>query len=429
MANQHQRGQTPARSLGFRRRVGGFSAMGLCVAFVTLAGTTDGAERRGPGKAFAAGSVKFTMHRVGRFRSEACGVGDFNKDGKLDIVAGPFLYLAPDWKTQKIRNLEGSVDEEGKGYYWDFMNIPLDIDGDGLLDVASCSWHGKRSEWYRNPGTKGGLWPRETIEENGHFEHGDLWDIDGDGKRQEILPAVRGTAWYELGELADGSQGVLKHVVSNEELDWGCGVGDVNGDGRPDILRPNGWFEAPADPRKGVWKKHPLALGKIDEDKPDHTPQIWVHDVNADGLNDIITSSAHKLGVFWYQQIRQGAKTTWKQHVIDATWTQAHSLALADLDNDGDLDLVTGKRFYAHDGRDPGGNEPVGLYWYELRPKGTPIWRRHTLSYDEGIGSGMNIPIVDLDGDGDLDIVVTGKWGGPVWFENQARSSTKKTSK
>jgi hypothetical protein len=363
--------------------------------------------------------VRFTMHRVGMFRSESCGVGDFNNDGKLDIVAGPFLYLAKDWTPQRIRKLEGDVDEEGKGYYWDFMNIPLDVDGDGLLDVVSCSWHGKRSEWYRNTGSNPGLWPRTLIEENGHFEHGDLWDVDGDGKKNEILPSVTGTIWYEAGVRDDGKRGIVKHIVSDKQLAWGCGVGDVNGDGRPDLLRPDAWYEAPREPRSGTWKERPLTLGHLQEGKADHTPQIWVCDVNADGLNDLVTSSAHKYGIFWYQQIRDGKDMRWKQHVIDASWTQAHNLAMADLDNDGDLDLVTGKRFMAHNGNDPGGYDPLGLYWYELSPGATTPWTKHAISFNQRVGAGMNIPVVDLDGDGDLDIVVTGKWGGPVWFENE----------
>jgi len=47
------------------------------------------------------------------------------------------------------------------------------------------------------------------------------------------------------------------------------------------------------------------------------------------------------------------------------------------------------------------------------------MWQKYVISFDQGIGAGMNIPVVDLDADGDLDIIVTGKWGGPVWFENK----------
>lgn len=454
------------------------------------------------------GPVKFTMHRVGTFRSEACGTGDFNNDGQVDIVAGEFVYLAPDYKPWKIRTLKGKVDDQGKGYNWDFMNVPMDVDGDGLLDVVSCSWHGKQIDWYRNTGPPGGPWPQTLIELNGNFEHGDLWDIDGDGKANEILPGVTGTVWYELGKGPHGKRGLIKRVISQKTHDWGVGAGDVNGDGRPDVLRPGAWFEAPADPRHGKWKEHPLAVG-AKHGKPGHTPHICVYDVNADGLNDIITSSAHQYGIFWYEQTRAehlghifrvlavrrdlceisgGSddgllvghelhvyRTTsagqayaariqvvdiyddksicriqpgspklpvlrmdlvnsrrpdfshpvqlppWKQHTIDDTWSQAHAITLADLDDDGDLDFVTGKRFMAHDGNDPGGYEPLGVYWYELDRGPNPRWTKHVLSYDQGIGAGMNVPVVDLDGDGDLDVVVTGKWGGPVWFENRRK--------
>ena len=190
---------------------------------------------------------------------------------------------------------------------------------------------------------------------------------------------------------------------------------------RLDIHQRDGQYEAPSDPREGVWKEHPLAVGSAEEGRADHTPQILVYDVNNDGLNDIVTSSAHKYGIFWYEHIADKPHPRWKKHLIDSSWSQAHSLCLADIDLDGDRDLVTGKRFKAHNGRDPGGNDPLGVYWYELNRGASPTWTKHVISYAKGIGSGMNIPVVDLDADGDLDIIVTGKWGGPVWFENKLK--------
>ena len=370
--------------------------------------------------------VKFSQHRIGRFRGEACAVADFNNDGKLDIIAGSFWYEAPKWKPHKFRFLEGkldpqgkthTVDNNGKGYYDDFTNIPLDVDRDGLTDVVTCSWFSKRFDWYQNRGDTGATWRMTISDEGVNFESGDLCDIDGDGKELEVLPHCKDTRWYEIGD-----RNLIVHAVSSRELNFGGGVGDINGDGRPDIVRPDAWYEAPADPRKGKWIEHPLAIGSIEEGKSEHTPQILVYDVDDDGLNDLVTSSAHRYGIFWYKQVKEESNISFEQNLIDKSWSQAHSLTLADLDEDGDLDLVTGKRFYAHNGSDPGAEEPIGVYWYELEQWQGAKWTRHVISYNEGIGSALDIPVVDMDGDGDLDIVVTGKWGGPMLFENLLKS-------
>ncbi len=367
--------------------------------------------------------VSFRTHRIGTHRSETVCVADFNQDGKLDILAGSYLYLAPDWQSVQVRTLPGSVDDQGKGYYDDFANVVLDVDSDGKPDVVTCGWFSRSVKWHRNTWGQSGEWPLMQELTNGNYEASQLQDIDGDGQAREILAAAVTTEWFEATTLPSGERGLIRHLVSERELNYGGGVGDINADGRPDILRPDAWYEAPSDPRQGQWIEHPwgdLCLGAKDG-QADHTPEILVHDVNGDGLNDIITSSAHKHGIFWYEQLPTTGSANWRQHLIDDTWSQAHSLALADLDGDGSPELITGKRFMAHNGSDPDEFGPLGVYSYRLHRDPELKWTKQAISYDQGIGSGVNLCAVDLDADGDTDVVVTGKWGGPVWFENLRR--------
>jgi hypothetical protein len=288
--------------------------------------------------------------------------------------------------------------------------------------VVTLSWHGQSIEWLKNPGKDGVLWETFLVEKNGNYECGDIHDVNGDGIAKEIVPHTQTTHWFALEKKADGMQGLVKHTVSSEKFDYGIGVGDVNGDGRPDFLRPSAWFEAPEKP-DGEWKRHAWSLGSPNG-KTEHTPQILVYDVNGDGRNDVITSSAHRYGIFWYEQLE--GTDQWKQHVIDQSWTQAHSLVLVDLDGDGQPELVTGKRFRAHNGSDPEANAPSCVYWYKFQrqPDKTVTWKRNTITENEGVGAGMAIYPIDIDNDGDIDLITTGKYGGPVIFENLTKTKT-----
>jgi hypothetical protein len=378
-----------------------------------------------PAPAADPAALQFEMHRLGTAKYEACGVADFNNDGKLDIVSGAYLYPAPAFKPVKIREIKGSVDAKGDGYFYDFMNEPLDVDGDGKIDLVALDFFQKSVWCYQNPGPgKDAPWAETLLVKSGNYETGNLVDVDGDGKAREVLPQLRPTVWYEMAKGADGKITAAVHEVSKREMDYGAGAGDLNGDGRPDIIRPEAWYEAPADPRQGQWKEHPLELTVPQKDPKTakHISTVLVHDVNGDGLNDIVYTMAHGYGIFWMEQARQGGEITFKRHLIDDTWSQAHTITLADLDGDGVKELVTGKRFRAHNGHDPEEDAPLGVYYYKPEGKGAGVkWTKHPITFGQGIGAGLNIAAVDLDGDGDLDLVTTGKWGGPVWFENKLK--------
>jgi hypothetical protein len=362
--------------------------------------------------------VPFEKHTIDLGASESAALCDINGDGKLDIVSGENWYEAPRWTKHHFRDIYYT-----NNYIDDLSTVALDVNEDGRVDLVTSGWFSKKLAWWENPGKSSAGWQEHEIQTGYPIEFTFLVDLDNDGKANEILPQFGDTkaplAWYER----DHKGGIVKHIVSDRSYGHGIGVGDVNGDGRNDILTPNGWLEAPPDPRAGNWKFHPdwqfVDLGFI-----------YVADVNNDGLPDLITSKAHDYGIFWVQQKPDHTFDTKNLNMIDNSWSQAHAVTLVDFRKSGNLGLLTGKRFMAHNGHDPGEREPLGVYWYErmLVPDPnnpgvkTVEWAKHVIDYGGRTGGGIQIPVADLDGDGDLDFVVAGK-SGLFLFENLTRQN------
>ena len=144
----------------------------------------------------AQGGVRFDVRRIGSARTEACGVADFNNDGRPDIIAGPYLYLAPAFRPVKVREVKTNVTPDGKGYANDFMNLPLDVNNDGRIDVISGDWFCKETWWIENALPSTNIWHQHLIERTGNIETGILVDIDGDGKATDFFPDTQLTCLY-----------------------------------------------------------------------------------------------------------------------------------------------------------------------------------------------------------------------------------------
>jgi len=341
--------------------------------------------------------LNFTKKMLDGGAAETAAFVDINGDGKLDIVCGEYWYANPGWKKTQFRELNFD-----NNYVDAFSDLPLDVNGDGNIDIITATYFQKKLSWYKNPGKGAGKWVETVIDTAGPIEFAFLVDLDNDGKANEVLPQYGGktaTVWYRF---ANGKW--EKHTASPLNLGHGIGAGDINKDGRNDILTPAGWLEAPANPMQDNWQFH------ADFPTLKSLSFMYVLDVNGDGRNDIVTGNAHDYGVFW---LEQNAGGTFELRMIDDSWSQPHAITMVDLNKDGKPDFLTGKRFMAHNGKDPGEREALGIYWYEFNKEasGKLQWIKHVIDYSTRTGGGMQLPVADINGDGRLDFVAPGKSG------------------
>ena len=414
-----------------------------------------------PAAGIAAEVTSSSFRRVqltDRFYAEGISGGDINRDGAMDALSGPYAYLGPDFKraVEIYRpQIYAPANANMAGQYTDnFLNYVHDFTGDGWPDYLKINFNG--AYLYVNTKGESRSWPVFQVTDGGvSSETTQLGDIDGDGK-VELLMSTGSGANRVIGMAKLGSDPTAKwtfHAISDKG-DWGghgYGYGDINGDGKHDIIQGSGWWEQPAaGATSGLWKFNPVPFGR-GTDAFVRGADMFAYDVNGDKLPDVVTSLfAHGPGLAWYEQQRSGqGQITWKMHMImdapDAaaderkTWettdknivfTELHVLQLVDMDGDGLKDIVTGKRWFSHGMEYPENDrdDPPVVAWFKLVRKagGQVEFVPHIINNYAGIGT--QISVVDMNGDKRPDVLTAQRKGAYIFYNNVTPSRERTTS-
>lgn len=370
--------------------------------------------------------------------NESCSLVDVNGDGRTDITCGVNWYEAPKWRKHACYFADADKRNFLHGHCHESA---VDVNRDGLVDVVNSGYQPDIAGvlWYEHPGTGAAEWKVHRLHASPYVEGVLPADINGDGHADLIVNHFRryggaegeGSAgrvepilWMES---IDKEPWFVEHMIAADADDHGIGAGDINGDGRMDVVTKHGWYEAPPNRSEGPWHFH------NDFEMPFRASlPILVTDVNGDGRNDLIAGNGHGYGLYWYEQRKDSeGRRTFDRHPIEEHYGNFHTMTLADVNGDGQPDLVTGKRLLGHDGRDEGEWDPLFLFWYDIQGG---RFVRHLISFNnlqfypglENVneppqyapGTGMKIVVGDVSNDGRPDIIVAGR-GGLYAFINR----------
>lgn len=366
--------------------------------------------------------ISFERIQLSReFHGEGASFADLNRDGHADIVSGPYWYEGPNWSVR--HELYTPISFDPAGYSDHFFVWPHDLDGDGFQDLVMVGFPGKEAWWLRNPGNAAKPhphWEKFIIWHNIDNESPAFTDLSDDG-RPGIVCQSEGRFGYLTPDANPRSRWVFHPISDNLQLHTythGLGVGDVNGDGRKDLLWKGGWFEQPQDNAGATtWKHHAFEFTDREGGA-----QMYTYDVDGDGDADIITSlAAHHFGLSWFEQIKENNRATFREHrIMDSRpednpfgvkFGELHALDFQDVDGDNVPDIIVGKRWWSHAAAgDPERGAPPVVYWFKLaRDKDGARFIPFLADNESGVG--VQVVSGDVTRDGLRDIIIGNKRG------------------
>jgi putative membrane-bound dehydrogenase-like protein len=367
------------------------------------------------------------------FYSEGAAIGDINGDGRNDVVAGPFWWEGPAF--EKKHAFYPPKPFSIQGYSDNFFAYVHDFNADRKNDILVLGFPGKEARLYLNPAVHDDTpWPMHLVADVVDNESPVFTDITGDGKPEIVCSTGGKFGWFAPNWDKPTEKWNFVAVTDDMKVakfTHGLGVGDVNGDGKNDLLEARHWWEAPSsnsEPGTANFIQHSFAAGI------GGGAQMFAYDFDGNGTNDVFTAlAAHRYGVAVFLQAKNPAPgtATWQKVMLASeqpqdndygiVFSQPHAAALADLDGDGVKDIVTGKRYWAHNGKgDPDERGHRVLYWYQTKRdgKGGVEFVPHLVDANSGVG--VDVQVGDVNGDALPDIVVGNK-GGVYVFTQQRR--------
>ncbi|MDC8003712.1 T9SS type A sorting domain-containing protein [Aureisphaera galaxeae] len=382
-----------------------------------------------------------------------CSVGDFNGDSKLDIVASSYIDDKIAWYENLGDGIFGPQNIITNVANDTRMIAVGDIDNDGDLDVASASSQDDKIVWYRNRDGNGDFGLPISILKNGDvFSSVDFADLNGDGEMDIVASSFLDNeiAWYpnQNGAFNFQTQHIINNYVGNPTHVYTL---DFDHDGDPDIVTFSNFQQ------ETIWLENlnghgNFGLPQILIDTEFNIEDFLMEDLNGDGNLDFIYRNIIN-EVFWFENIDGSGAIGPKRLIAEVDTSSFGNLHILDIDEDGDLDTVVSlaggliDAYYNLDGNGNFGSRnqltsesdygDLNLSLGDINGDGFSDLIYGTFDGDEvgwferledgsfgeihivhDLVNVHHIPIaVDIDSDGDLDLVHSGP-GGIVWSEN-----------